>query len=187
MEEQDYWDDLQPEVFEPKVRFELARLDITDGELVTVGPTPAIRHPQLRVPLTTAWAVDYLTMDVKLELHLAFSGQKFEVSKLIASGKDGHFLQSRDLTQLALPLVIERIAARVIPDFEYWTQEFQDRVTDWHEIKADNEFLAQMIWVQQITHGNPRKAIMEYFKIPRSSATVLIRRIRSEFPTPDFK
>jgi hypothetical protein len=171
---------------EEEVRFTLSRGPIEDGELVPIGPTPALKHPQLAVPSTTNWTVLYPQLQVRLEIGMVFSGQRFEIETMTFSGVNGHFVQSRDLTQLALPSVIQEIAKKVIPGFEYWTIEYQDRRFEWASLKVDDEFLAQLMWAQQVSHGNPRKTLMEYFEIPRSTSSYIIRRLRKKYAMPDF-
>jgi hypothetical protein len=172
---------------EPVGKFVLQRGEGVDGELLSIGPVPALKHPQLTVPSQTRWVVEYSGLEVRLDLALVFSGERFEIDRMTISGTSGHFVQSRDLTQLALPSVIQEIASKVIPGFEYWTLEYQDRVLEWKDLKADDEFLAQLMWVQQVIHGNPRQTLMAYFQVPRSTSTYIIRRLRRKYPMPDFR
>ena len=105
-----------------------------DGELLPIGPVPSLKHPQLMIPSSTNWVVEYQALDVRLELKLVFSGERLEIDRMAMSGINGHYVQSRDLTQLALPSVIQEIASQVIPGFDYWTLEYQDRVLEWKDL-----------------------------------------------------
>lgn len=164
--------------------FEVSQGDRPFGAMVKVGPTPPARYPQLEVPSTSLWEVRYEALGLSLELDVAFSGERLEIQKLTARGLAGKPVQSRDLTQLGLPEVLKTIASLSIPNYEFWTQDFQDRNLVWDELKVDDEFLAQLMWVAQIGHGNARKALMDYFQIPRSTTTLIIRRLRSKYPMP---
>ena len=167
-----------------ETKYSIAKGDRALGEMVSVGPTPPVDYPQLQVPATSLWYVTYDSLGLKVELDLIFNGERLEIQKMVVSGLDGKTVQSRDLTQLALPSVIRKIASLCIPKYEFWTKEFQDENRDWETLKSDDEFLAQMMWVEQIGHGNPRKALMDYFQMPRSTTTLVMRRLRSKYSLP---
>ena len=165
-------------------KFTVTQGDRDLGKLVAVGPKPPADYPQVMVPATSLWYVTYDALSLKVELDLVFSGERLEIQRLVASGLDCKAVQSRDLTQLALPAVIRKISSICIPHYEFWTREYQDRETRWESLKTDDVFLAQMLWVEQIGQGNPRKALMDYFAMPRSTATLVMRRLRTEFSIP---
>lgn len=154
------------------------------GQYVPFGPTPSTSHPQLKVPETSSWVVSYPTLELRVFLELMFSGEFLEIQRISIEGLNGKPVMSRDLTQLGLPALIQDLASQMVPGYEYWTQEYQDKVGEWGSLKVDDEFLSQLMWVKQISHGNPRKALMEYFAMPRSSATLVIRRLKAKYPMP---
>jgi hypothetical protein len=154
------------------------------GRMKAFGPMPSMRHPQLEVPGESFWEVTYPSLDLLISLHIVFSGQRLEIQKMVVEGLKKEPVQTRDLTQLGLPKVLHDIAALMIPHFEYWTKEYQDRNLEWESLKSDDEFLSQLMWVNQVAHGNARKALMDYFAIPRSTATLIIKRLKGSFPMP---
>ena len=162
----------------------IAKADLPFGRLEAFGPTPAIRHPQLEVPSKSFWEVMYPSLDLLVSLDIEFTGQRLEIQRISVEGLKRKPVHSRDLTQLGLPAVLHDIAALMIPNFEYWTKDFQDKNLRWDDLKTDDEFLAQLMWVNQVSHGNARKALMDYFAIPRSTATLIIKRLKGRYSMP---
>jgi hypothetical protein len=162
----------------------IEKAELPFGRMRPFGPTPAVRHPQLRVPGKSFWIVRYPSLELLVTLDVVFTGATLEIQRMEVEGLMGKPIQSRDLTQLALPKVIQDIAALMIPHYEYWTQEYRDKNLEWESLKVDDEFLSQLMWVNQVAHGNARKALMDYFAIPRSTATLIIKRLKDPGPLP---
>jgi hypothetical protein len=160
------------------VEYRISKADRAFGPMASFGPTPPRKHPQLQVPEQSYWEVTYEALDLKVSLDIYFTGERLEIQRLVVEGLKRRPVQTRDLTQLALPKVLCDIAALMIPGFEYWTREFQDKNLEWESLKVDDEYLTQMILLHQVMQGNARKAIMDYFGMPRSTATLLIKRLK---------
>jgi hypothetical protein len=115
---------------------------------------------------------------VRLDIH--FTGERLEIQKLEVEGLYKRPVQTRDLTQLGLPRVLCDITALMVPNFEYWTKDHQDKNLEWKSLAVDEEYLFQMITLHAAMQGNARKAIMDYFEMPRSTASLLIKRLKNK-------
>lgn len=154
--------------------FTISRADVKDGKMVTFGPIDPENMKRLSIPKTFTRFVDYTDSSLAVELQCVFDGEKIQVSR-ISVANSGGFVTSRDLTQLSLPAVIRQIGLEVIPDSEYWTQEWQDANSIKHGLKYDSWFIAQLYWFEHATWGSPRVAVQEFMGCKRTTANYYIR------------
>lgn len=154
-----------------------------DGELVEFGPAVGDGEMRPSIPSTFQRTVTYQESGLMLTLDCYFAGERVEVLRLSVGGSFERPLSTRDLTQLGLPDVIHEITKTVVPDWDYWTLEGQDRRGQ-GKLRSDSAFLAQIYWLEHVSHGSPRQALMIYLSMPRSSCSVLIRTLKREFELP---
>lgn len=163
--------------------FTISKADVKDGGMVTFGPVDPENRRQLSIPKTFTRFVDYTDSSLVVELQCFFDGEKIQVSK-ISVVNNGGFVTSRDLTQLSLPAVIREMGFQVIPDSEYWTQEWQDANSIKHGLKYDSWFIAQLYWFEHATWGSPRVAVQEFMGCKRTTANYYIRLAGEKTPLP---
>lgn len=163
--------------------FTISKADVKDGVMVTFGPVDPENRRQLSIPKTFTRFVDYIDSTLVVELQCVFDGEKIQVSK-ISVANNGGFVTSRDLTQLSLPAVIRQMGLQVIPDSEYWTQEWQDANFKKHGLKYDSWFIAQLYWFEHATWGSPRVAVQELMGCKRTTANYYIRLAGEKTPLP---
>lgn len=156
------------------VKITVSEADVRDGQLIPFGPVDPETKRQLHILETFTRAVTYEDMPFRLVLGCVFDGEKIQVQKLTIEGM-GAFVTSRDLTQLALPSVIRQVGMSVIPESEFWTQDWQDANSVKEGLKANSYFLAQMYWMEHATWGSPRVTIQNYLQCQRTTANYYIR------------
>lgn len=162
-------------------RFEIEKTNKPDGPLVRFGPIDSSTGNQLAIPSEFERVVTQESTQLSLRVSCYFSGERIEVSSLCVQAPKGSAVTTRDLFQLGLPEVIRAIAKVVVPDFEKWSVE-DNALTGSHA--GTYVFLAQMYWLEHVSYGNPRQALMTHLSKPRSTTSVLIRKLNADFGLP---
>lgn len=162
--------------------YELTRTETPDGDLVEFGPYDGDASMQLRIPETFERNFAYSETGVTACVSCRFTGERIEVVKLAVTPQLGSGLKTRDLLSLGLPAVIRSMAEDVIPDWGYWKRWDDD--ASWTGLKVNDEFLAQLYWLEHVSGGNPRKTLMSYLALPRSTTNLLLRRLKATYPLP---
>lgn len=160
--------------------FDIHPTDELDGALVNVGPNSGVAFGSLQIPSTFERQVVYKAPSLVLTVKCAFSGERYEISKMTIEGR-GDFVTSRDLTQLKLPALMRAMALAAIPDSFKWTEENKAAAL---EVDANRAFLAQIYWFETVTWGNPRQEIMNWLSVSRTTANEQIRKLAKEFKLP---
>jgi hypothetical protein len=160
-------------------KIDIRLTETADGPLTLAGPKMPDLKFQLMVPSTLERAVAYSEDEPRVKLKLLFSGERFEVSELVARGGKS-FVTTHFLTQLGLPRLIRRITTEAIPNCATW---LPTQGEDGMGIES-YDYLAQLYWFEHITWGSPRAAIMKYMGWSRANSNWHIRKIRKEFPLP---
>ena len=151
----------------------------TDGPLVQVGPVfPGLLH-QIQIPSWSTATVDYGKEMPSVTLHIVFSGERVEISKLEVSADTG-FVTTQFLTQLALPKVLRQFVVESVPNSSTWTLERGEE-----GMGVDSyDFLAQLYWFEHLSWGSPRGTIMKFMGWSRANTNWHLRKIEKEFALP---
>lgn len=157
--------------------FVITNSSIADGEMVTFGPLDQTTMTQLTIPKSMTRIVNYPELELEIELTCAFSGQRLEVTNMNIKGH-GTYIATRTLTQLSLPLVIHEIAYSAIPNITHWTKPRPEL------LDKNRAFLAQLYWLEHVSWGTPRTAIMELKKWSRPNTSFHIQNIAKEYELP---
>lgn len=165
--------------------FKVRETEAKDGPLSAIGSGAGGNDWPLQIPSIFQRLVVYPHLEISVTLDCVFSGERIEVAALKVVADKGHFVSSRDLTQLSLPAVIRAIGLAVIPVSERWLKEFRDESDKtWESQKASDEFLSQLYWFEHVIWGTPRMALQEYMGWTRTTANAKIREINKQFPLP---
>jgi hypothetical protein len=160
------------------------KTEVVDGPLVFFGPTDRESQIRLAIPSTFERKVRFEDKDLELVISCEFEGEKVAVRGLRLTTFAGGSLGTRDLTQLGLPNLVHEICVSVIPNADYWMNPLSMEATSWDELKTSDIFVAQVYWLQHVSHGNPRATLMSYFGMPRSSCNLLLRKLKLKFEMP---
>lgn len=166
---------------ETKVRIE--RTDVADGPMTKFGPIDPETNRQLEMPLTFERSVIDERNGLEITLTCAYSGEKVQVKRISVAANSKDHISARDLAQLGLPGLIQVVTESVVPNWEYWTSPRQEGIPT-SQLKTNHAFLAQMYWLQHVSHGSPRQTLMDYLNMPRSTCNVLLRNLKLEFELP---
>jgi hypothetical protein len=159
--------------------FKVETVGMPDGEPINFGPFDQETGTQQSIPNSFSRRVIYPELEIAATLECVFTGDKIEIQSLKVE-KNGKFVSTKVLTQLALPSVIRAIAIEVIPNSSLWAELEPNQ-----EFKLEGPtFLAQVYWFEHISWGSPRVSIMNYMKWSRTNANFHILKISSNFPLP---
>lgn len=149
-----------------------------DGDLVPVGPTDSDLRFALEIPSSFARKFVNPKNGLAIELHCTFDGDKANLTKLVVEkGLTG--ITTRELGQLKLPYLIQRLCHEVIPNSQHWTAASTSQ-----EERHTFAFMAQLYWFEHISWGNPRMRLMELFEWPKSTASYQLRKLNQQWSLP---
>ena len=154
-----------------------------DGALVYFGPIDPESKRQLAIPSTFERQISDQELGLKLTLSCVFTGEKVEVSRLLISSDNQGNISSRVLAQLGLPSLIREVTMFVVPNSEFWVvSKNRDSIL---EVTSTNfAYLAQVYWLEHVSHGSPRQELMKLLGIPRSTCNLLLRKIKDVYLLP---
>lgn len=168
-----------------ELEIELSRTERTDGPLVVFGIERPLKHPRLSIPAFFERVVHYRSSGLTVQLTCEFKGGRVELVKLQVTPSLGTGLLTTDLTKLSLPLVIKKITYSVIEYSDYWIRGSRLAPKEWEDLVRDDDFLTQLVWLEHVSQGTPRNTLMSYFGMPRSSCSLLLKRLRLANPDLD--
>jgi hypothetical protein len=149
-----------------------------DGDLVAVGPTNPDLRFALEIPSSFARKFVNPQNGLAIELHCTFDGDKTNLTKLVVE-KGSTGITTRELGQLKLPELIQRLCHEVIPNSKHWTG-----ASTGQPARQTFAFMAQLYWFEHISWGNPRMRLMELFQWPKSTASYQLRKLNKQWPLP---
>jgi hypothetical protein len=164
--------------------FTINRTEVVDGPLVSFGPIEPDSEIQLAMPSRFERRISYQGKNLELVITCEFAGDKVAVRSLRLTNTDGGGVGTRDLTQLSLPSLVHQISLSVIPNSQHWTKPLSNEAASWAELRTSDVYVAQVYWLEHVSHGNPRATLMQYFGMPRSSCNLLLRKLRLKFKMP---
>ena len=157
--------------------FRISKSDKPDGFLVPFGPLDPDTGWQLTIPKTFTRKVWYERLGLDVKITCTFTGQKVEIRSLSVNS-EGQEVTSRALTQLSLPEVIHEATLSAIPDSDKWDLSNKKKRLEFGLVDSKSLFVAQLYWLEHISSGTPRAAIMEYLNAPRPTVNQWLREFK---------
>ena len=157
--------------------FRISKSDKPDGFLVPFGPLDPDTGWQLQIPKTFTRKVSYEHLGLDVNISCTFTGQKVEIRALSVNSADQE-VTSRALTQLSLPEVIHEATLSAIPESSKWDLSNKKKRLEFGHVDSKSLFIAQLYWLEHVSSGAPRAAIMEYLKAPRPTVNQWLREFK---------
>jgi len=157
--------------------FRISKSDKPDGLLVPFGPLDPDTGWQLTIPKTFTRKVWYGHLGLDVRISFIFTGQKVEIRSLSVNS-EGQEVTSRSLTQLSLPEVIHEATLSAIPDSQKWELSTKKTRLQYGPVDSKSLFVAQLYWLEHVSSGAPRAAIMEYLNAPRPTVNQWLREFK---------
>ena len=157
--------------------FRISKSDKPDGLLVPFGPLDPDTGWQLTIPKTFTRKVWYEHLGLDVKISCSFTGQKVEVRSLSVNS-EGQEVTSRALTQLSLPEVIHEATLSAIPESKRWDLINKKARLEYGSVDSKSLFIAQLYWLEHVSSGTPRAAIMEYLNAPRPTVNQWLRELK---------
>jgi hypothetical protein len=154
-----------------------------DGPFVSFGPIDPESKRQLCIPSTFERSIWDGERGLSVQLSCEFIENKVKVSKVCIAAEPGEQISSRSIAQLGLPVLVRAVTEEVVPDWEYWNILGRG-LEDFKPWAHNYAYLAQVYWLEHISHGAPRQTLMSALQMPRSTCNVLLRNIKSAFELP---
>jgi hypothetical protein len=96
----------------------------------------------------------------------------------LSVNSEGQEVTSRALTQLSLPEVIHEATLSAIPDSDKWDLSNKKKRLEFGLVDSKSLFVAQLYWLEHVSSGTPRAAIMEYLNAPRPTVNQWLREFK---------
>jgi CRP-like cAMP-binding protein len=157
--------------------FEIRDIEIIESDLINFGPIDPATGWGLKIPQSFEARVDYSELGLEVKLSCRFKNQKVEIQRLQIAGTDIE-VTSRALTQLALPDLIHEVTWSVVPESSKWSLKGKDERLKIGGLNGRSVFLAQLYWLEHVSSGTPRAAIMEYLGAPRPTVNQWLREFK---------
>ena len=157
--------------------FQIESTEKLDYEMMPFGPSDPDTGWQLEIPRRFQVRVRYGELGIEATLKFRFKNQRVEIESLKLDGKRGD-ITSRALTQLSLPDVIHKATWQVVPGADKWSLEKKEERLKRGRVDGKSPFLAQLYWLEHVSSGAPRAAIMEYLGAPRPTVNQWLREFK---------
>ena len=157
--------------------YRISEHNVADGALVPFGPQDPVTAWQLEIPKTFTRKVKYEDLGLEATLSCHFNGQKVEINSLRVYSA-GQEVTSRSLTQLSLPEVIHQASLGAIPNSKNWDFSNKKKRLEYGQVDSKSIFIAQLYWLEHVSWGAPRAAIMEYLNAPRPTVNQWLREFK---------
>lgn len=151
----------------------------SDGPLVEFGPEDTATGWKLKIPKTFTRKVKYDHLSLDAVITCAFNGQKVEITSLHIYSA-GEEVTSRALTQLSLPEVIYEASMSAIPNSKNWDISNKKKRLEYGHVDSKSIFIAQLYWLEHVSWGAPRAAIMDYLGSPRPTVNQWLREFKKQ-------
>ena len=165
--------------------FRISESDKPDGLLVSFGPLDPDTGWQLQIPKTFTRKVSYEELGLDVKISCTFTGQKVEIRSLTVTSADQE-VTSRSLTQLALPEVIYEATLSAIPESKRWDLSNKKTRLEYGSVDSKSLFIAQLYWLEHVSSGTPRAAIMNYLNAPRPTVNQWLREFKKSGNIPTY-
>jgi len=163
--------------------FRISKSDKPDGFLVPFGPLDPDTGWQLTIPKTFTRKVWYEHLGLDVKISCTFTGQKVEIRSLSVNSESQE-ITSRALTQLSLPEVIHEATLSAIPESKRWDLINKKARLEYGSVDSKSLFIAQLYWLEHVSSGTPRAAIMEYLDAPRPTVNQWLREFKKSGNIP---
>ncbi|GLZ10268.1 hypothetical protein Acsp04_05030 [Actinomadura sp. NBRC 104425] len=135
-----------------------------------------------KLPSAFTATVDYAERPVTMTVHVTFDGRRARVDKLIIESKNGREVTPRDVAGLQLGEVVrDATRARITPGAGLAV----DRRPDRRPTPDELQLVAGVYWAHYVMWGDPRRAVMAIWDIPRATANRWLRRCRELYDMPE--
>lgn len=125
--------------------------------------------------------VDYSERPITVTLHITFAGDRVQVDPVTVRSKEGQGVTPRDMANLQLGEVVQDAArAAVAPGHGAHVDPRPGRKPTPDELRL----VASVYWFHHVTWGEPRRAVMAVWDIPRATANRWLRRCRELYDMP---
>jgi hypothetical protein len=154
-----------------------------DGDLVPFGPSIEGQYGGLSMPSSLNRRVTYSDNPLTVAIECRYEEDKLQLVKVEIQNFNG-YVSTRDLLQLKLPAVMRQVAVESVLGREVFLSRASSLLHSPAAIKENLFLLAQLYWLEAVTWGTPRKAIMEISGCSRSSANEYIKMAAKQYPLP---
>jgi hypothetical protein len=143
-----------------------------DGELMPFGPVTA-QFFVMRAPSRAKRLITF-TSGVQLEVECFFSGERLEIESLRVTAPKNQILTTKMLTQLGLPVILNKIFLESSP-----TTKSMTKLPDRDDLSKEqfDSVLTQVYWFEYASWGNPRQRVTQYTQWSNNNANAHFRRL----------
>lgn len=133
------------------------------------------------LPAAFTATVDYSERPVTVTLGLTFAGERVRVATVTVQGKDGQGVTPRDMANLQLGEVVQdAVRPMVNPGHGRGVRPRPGQKPTPDELRL----VASVYWFHHVAWGDPRRAVMVLWDIPRATANRWLRRCRELYDMP---
>lgn len=137
-----------------------------------------------RLPARFAAVVDYAERPLRARIRASFDGVgRVHADVVSVERTDGESITPEDMTDLVLASVMGSVVDKATKRGR-GTYAGGGRTESGPPTDAELLKLARMYWFEYISWGQPRRAVMSAFELPRSSANRWIRKARELYGLP---
>ena len=156
-------------------RWAVGRMQVNGRGQVKFGPDDA------SLPERFTGTVTYLDPLLRVTVAAVFDGDHVAVTSLTVEGIEGDTVTPRGLTLLQLGSVVRAMTMRMLdPGTAVHVRRRPGRAPTPEELRL----LASVYWLEHVTWGDPRRAVMQLWDLPRSTASGWIRKAREIYDMP---
>lgn len=120
--------------------------------------------------------------DLRVTVKCAFAGDRIEVAEVVVTRADDTGVVPRDLTRVQLEEIVQTVAATVISPNSNGLDRGER--TDMRPTPDELALVAATYWFAYASWGDPRRAIMRRWDLPRSTANRWITKAAELHPMP---
>lgn len=154
-----------------------------DGELVGFGPLVDGQTNRLLIPSHLKRRVTYSDNPLTVAIECRYEEDKLQLVKVEIQNFNG-YVSTRDLLQLRLPAVMRQVAVESVVGREAFLGSASALLNSTAGVRENLRLLAELYWLEAVTWGTPRKAIMEISGCSRSSANEYITLASKKYSLP---
>lgn len=133
------------------------------------------------LPAAFSATVDHPERPITVTLDLTFTGDRVRVDTVNMQGKEGQGVTPRDMVNAQLGKIVQEAARAVVsPGLGAHVAPRPGRKPTPDELRL----VASVYWFHHVTWGEPRRAVMTLWDIPRATANRWLRRCRELYDMP---
>lgn len=134
------------------------------------------------LPASFTREIEYADSPIRVIVRASFDGQQVAVRSVEVHGRDEHAVTPRDVAGLELGAVVRNVAEAITDpgDGAHVDHRPGRKPTD-----EELQLVAAVYWFHHVIGGEPRRAVMAHWDLPRSTANRWITRCRERFDMPE--